>query len=64
MKKNVGKAKQIINNIPFLKKKIKTIENDKIEKDKYDAERALMFSVASMFIVPFFFNLGYILLYK
>jgi hypothetical protein len=59
--KNAGKAKQIINNIPFLKKKIKTIENDEIEKEKYNSQRALMFSVATIFIIPFFFNLEYII---
>jgi len=57
-KKNIGKAKRIINNIPFLQKKIKTIENDEIEKEKYNAQRALYFSVTTIFIIPFFLILN------
>ena len=60
-KNNFIKSKQIINNIPFLKKKIKTIENDEIEKNKYNAQRALTFSVTTIFIIPFFFNLEYLI---
>jgi hypothetical protein len=59
--RNIGKAKQIINNVPFLRKEIRTIENDDIQKDKYIAQRALMFSVATLFIIPFFFNLEYLI---
>jgi hypothetical protein len=51
--KNIGKAKKIINNVPFLKKKIKTIENDEIEKNKYEAQRTLLFSITTLFVVPF-----------
>jgi hypothetical protein len=59
--KNIGKAKQIINNDPFLKKKIQTIENDEVQKEKYSTQRALMFSFAALFIIPFFFNLEYLI---
>jgi hypothetical protein len=59
--KDFGKAKQIINKIPFLAKKIKTIENDEIEKNKYMFQRSLLFSFASLFIIPFFFNLEYLI---
>jgi hypothetical protein len=59
--KNIGKAKQIINNEPFLKKKIQTIENDEFQKDKYSTQRALMFSFAALFVIPFFFNLEYLI---
>jgi hypothetical protein len=60
-KKNIGKAKQIIMNIPFLQNKIHTIENDEIQRNKYIAQRALLFSIASLFIIPFFFNLEYLI---
>lgn len=59
--RNIGKAKQIINNVPFLKRKIKTIENDENEKNKYEAQRTLVFSITTLFVVPFFFNLEYII---
>ncbi|GHT80014.1 hypothetical protein FACS1894130_10410 [Spirochaetia bacterium] len=58
---DIGKAKQIINRIPFLKKEIKTIDNDEIKKKTYIMQRALVFSVATLFIIPFFFNLEYLI---
>ena len=60
---DVEKAKQILSNIPFLKNTIKTIENDEIKKDSYSSQRALIFSVCSLFIIPFFFNLEYLIHY-
>ena len=58
---DAGKAKQIINRINYLKNTNRTIENDKIKKDTYISQRALMFSIASFFIIPFFFNIEYII---
>jgi hypothetical protein len=60
-RKNIGKAKRIINNTLFLQNNIKTIENDEIQKDKYIAQKALLFSITSLFIIPFFFNLEYLI---
>jgi hypothetical protein len=59
--KDVGKAKQIINHVTFIKQKIKTIENDEIKKDTYISQRTLIFSFATLFIIPFFFNLEYLI---
>ena len=58
---DVKKAEKLLKDIPFLKKKIETIENDEIEKEKYIIERALVFSLASIFIIPFFYNLEYLI---
>jgi hypothetical protein len=55
------KARQIIDEIAFLKKEVKTIENDEVKKNIYVVQRSLFFSVASFFIVPFFFNLEYLI---
>jgi hypothetical protein len=60
-KKDIRKAKQIINDNPILEKKFKTIEDDVNEKNKYIAQRSLMFSMATFFILPFFFNLEYLI---
>ena len=59
---DVGKAKQIINKIEYLKNNSnRIIENDEIKKNTYISQRSLMFSITSLFIIPFFFNLEYIL---
>ena len=59
--KDVGKAKRIINKVAFLKKEIRTIENDEVKRNAYIIQRSLLFSITSLFIVPFFFNLEYII---
>ena len=55
------KAKNIIDQIPLLKEKFNTIENDENENNTYFIQRALLSSFLSFFIVPFFFNLEYII---
>jgi hypothetical protein len=59
--KDVGKAKQIINQVTFIKHRIKTIENNEIKKDTYISQRTLIFSFATLFIIPFFFNFEYLI---
>ncbi|MDR1390588.1 MAG: DUF2007 domain-containing protein [Treponema sp.] len=54
------KAKQVIGNMPLLRKRIKTIENDVIKKNAYMAQRTLFFAAASLFIIPFFFVIDYL----
>jgi hypothetical protein len=55
-KNKSGMARQIILNNHFFDDHYKTIENDKMEKDKYIILRLLMFSILSLFITPIFFN--------
>ena len=59
--KNYGRAKKIIKNSIFLEKKFKTIENDEIQMEKYKIQRSLMFSITSLLILPFFYNMEYII---
>jgi len=58
---DIEKAKQIIDEIPFLKNNYKTIEDDNFKKDTYFIQRSFLFSFLSIFIIPFFFNLEYII---
>jgi len=55
------KAKQIIEETTFLKNDFKTIEDDKVKKDTYIIQRSFLFSAASLLIIPFFFNLEYVI---
>jgi len=58
---DLEKAKQIIEETSFFKNDYKTIEDDTLKKDTYFIQRSFCFSFLSIFIIPFFFNLEYII---
>ena len=58
---DIEKSKRVIDCVPFLKQEYGTIENDKNKMVTYTIQRAFCFSLLSSFIIPFFFNIEYII---